>query len=380
MRRDDAGTTLVELLVAIALLGLVLSVLATLTGPVLAGFDADPAAADAQQRGRSLTQALLDDVQRAGSGFVLGLSDGPGVALPAVVPDQVPAGGGSVQARPELFTTWRARRASAHGVVRTAVVAGDVVVPLSRPALCPAASATCGFAADDDILLFAPHGRMLFGTIRGVLPPFDLLLSTPLPDSLPVGAIVAAIVTHTYELRPDAVTGLSQVVRRLGTGPATPVIDFVRRFDLEWVGGGGAPHLPVAPDSSEMRATAGPSPPPAGIIAEAGWPGGENCAYFRDAAGAAHWRGSAGSAVPIAVSLATLADGPWCPSPGSATRWDADLSRVVALRMVFTVAVATASLRPEPGFGLARPGGRVVPDLVIDTTARVGRHGAGGGT
>lgn len=377
MRRHDAGTTLVEMLVAIALLGLVLSVLALLTGPVLAGFDAEPAAADAQQRGRSLTQTLLDDVQRAGSGFVLGTADGPGVALPALVPDDVPATAGPVGARAAMFTSWRARRASAHGIVRTAVPAGEVVVPLSRPALCPPGSATCGFSADDDILLFAPHGRMLVASIRSVLPPFDLLLTAPLPDGMPVGAVVAAIVTHTYELRPDPATGLSQVVRRVGHGPATPVIDFVRRFEVEWLAGAGAPTVPLGPDGVAGRATAAPSPPAAGIVVDPAWPPGENCAYVRDGGGAALWRGGASGALPSPLPLAAFSDGPWCPSPVAATRWDADLSRVAALRILFSVAVATTALSPEPGFGLARPGGRAVPDLVVDTTARVGRHGAG---
>jgi len=378
MTRHERGATLVELLVAIGLLALAMSVVAALAIPVLVAFDADPAAADAQQRARSLLHALIDDVQRAGSGFVQSTDDAPGLALPALLPDAVTAGAWAVQPRPGTLAAWHAPRGAAHGVVRAAVTAGAILVPLVRPPFCPAATPTCGFAADDEVVIALPHGRFAIATIRQVHAPLDLELTTPLLEAWPAGALVSAIVAHTYQLRPDPSTGLAQIVRRLGSGPATPVIDFVRRFDVEWIVDSGAPRVQLAPDGSEEYASAAPRPPAVGVGVEPAWPPGENCAYFRDASGAAHWRGAAGGVEPAAVDAAMLADGPWCPSPAAPVRWDADLARVVEVRLVISVAVATATLRPAPGFGLARrPGARVVPDLVVETTVRPGRHGGG---
>lgn len=375
MTRQDRGATLVELLVAIALFGLALGVLAMLSLPVMAAFEADPAAADAQQRLRSAVHALIEDVQRAGSGFLLAPDAAPGVALPALLPDASSAGAWAVPARPNTLTTWRAPRAAAHAVVRGAVAPGEVMVPLQRAAFCVAA--TCGFAADDEILLLAPHGRLGVATIREVLAPLDLLLAAPLADTWPAGTVVSTVVAHTYERRADPATGLFQVTRRLGAGPATPVIDYVRRFEVEWVATRGTPRILLAPDGTEERASHGPSPPAPTVVADAAWPPGENCAFFRDGAGAPHWRSSAGGATAVPVPLASLADGPWCPSPTAATRWDADLVRVAAVRLVLGVAVATTTLRPDVRRVLTRPGGRLVPDLVVETVVRPGRHGGG---
>ncbi len=374
----ERGATLVELLVAIALLGLAMSAVAALTMPVLAAFEADPAAADAQQRARSALHVLLDDAQRAGTGFLPMGEDGPGLAMPSLLPDAVTTGAWVVQPQPGTLATWHAPRGAAHGVVRAAIAAGGILVPLARPAFCSAVTPTCGFAAGDEIAIVVPHGRFAIATIRQVHAPLDLELTAPLADAWPAGAAVSAIVAHSYELRPDPATGLSQIVRRLGSGPATPVVDFVRRFDVEWIAADGAPRVHLAPDGSEEHATAAPRPPAPGVVVEPAWPAGENCAFFRDAVGAAHWRGSAGGGVPAPVAPAVFADGPWCPAPDAPVRWDADLARVAEVRLVVSVAVATTTLRPPVGLGIGRrPGARLVPDLVVETTVRPGRRSGG---
>ena len=218
--REIRGTTLVELLVAMALLGLALGTVATLATAVLAGFEADPAAADQQQRARSGVAALVDDVARAGSGFVQDASDAPGAGLPSLLPDVAAAGAWSVRALPGVLTTVAGRRDAAHARLRAPAVAGDVWLRLERPAFCPPLSATCGFAAGDDVLLFDEHGRLAVAGVAQVITPLDLELGAPLAASWRAGAAVSAIVAHSYGLRADPATGLSQLVRSLGGGPA----------------------------------------------------------------------------------------------------------------------------------------------------------------
>jgi type II secretory pathway pseudopilin PulG len=372
------GATLIELLVALTLLGLAMSVVAALTIPVLAAFEAEPAAADAQQRARGTLQVLIDDVQRAGTGFLHETDAGPGLGLPALLPDAPRTGGWTVAPRANTLTAWHAPRGAAHGTTRAASAAGAAVVPLSRPAFCSAVTPTCGFAAGDEVVLYLPHGRFAVATIAQVDAPLDLRLASPLVEAWPAGTAVAAVTAHTYELRADPTTGLSQIVRRLGSGPPTPVVDFVRRFEVEWVGASGAPRVHLAPDGSEEHAIGAPAPPPPGVMGDAAWPPGENCAFFRDAAGGAHWRGAAGGVAPAPLAAASFGDGPWCPSPAAPVRWDADLARVDGVRVVLSIAVAVDTLRPAAALGLARrPGARLVPDLVLETTVRAGRRSGG---
>ncbi len=378
MTRRERGVTLVELLVAVALLGLAMAVVATLAIPVLAAFEAEPAAADAQQRVRSAIHVLLDDVQRAGSGFLHTTDDGPGLALPALLPDGVATGAWTVQPQARVLSAWHAPRGAAHGALRVALAAGAVVVPLARPAFCPAATPTCGFAPGDEVVVFTPHGRLALATVRQVVLPLELVLAAPLLEAWPAGAAVSAITAHTYEPRPDPATGLMQIVRRLGGGPPSPVVDFVRRFEVEWIVAAGAPRVHLAPDGSEEHATSAPAPPAPAAGAHPAWPDGDNCAFFRDASGAAHWRGAAGGGAPAPATLAMFADGPWCPGPEAALRWDADLARVAMVRVVIAVAVAATTLRPPVGLGLGRrPGARLVPDLAVEAIARPGRRSGG---
>lgn len=370
----ERGVTLVELIVAVTLLGLALATVAVLATAVLAGFEADPAAADEQQRVRSGINALIDDVRRAGSGFVQAPDDGPGAGLPSLLPAAVPAGPWVVGAAPHALTTVQARRGAAHASLRVPSTAGDLWLRLARPAYCSAVLVTCGFAAGDDVMLFDAHGRFAIAAIRQVVPPLDLELMGPLAESWRAGASVSSIVAHAYRLRADPTTGLDQLVRSLGAGPANPVIDFVTRFDIEWHAASGAPVVRAAPDGTLEDATAGPRPPPPGVVSELAWPAGENCAYSRDAVGATAWRAGAGPA-----ALAALDDGPWCPSAVAPSRWDVDLARIARVTVTLGVAVASARLRPPTSVlrGVGSGGARVVPDMVVVTDLVPGRRNGG---
>lgn len=364
------GFSLVELLVAMTIIGLGLGTVALLVVPVLGAFDADPAAADAAQRGRAAMHALFDDVQRAGSGFVAATADGPGAALPAVWPDGLAIGPWMIGARPQVLSAWHAPRGAAHGVLRADVAAGAMVLPLARAAFCSAATPTCGFQADDEVVVYGPHGRVAAATIRQVLAPLDLELTAPLAEAWAAGAVVSAVRARTYDLRPDPTTGLAQITRRLGAGPATPVVDFVTRFEVTWWLDAGTPRVIVAPPAVEEDASLGPAPPPAGTAGHPDWPLGENCAFLRDGSGAARWRGAGGAATRQPAPLAAFSDGPWCPSAAAAVRWDADLARVVEVHVELGIAAAANELRLGP----RRPGARLVPDLQLKAVLVPGRR------
>jgi hypothetical protein len=371
----ERGLTLVELLVGVALTGLGVAVLAQLAGGVLAGFEADPAAAEQQQRGRATMAALVEDVARAGAGFVDDLSAGPARGVPMAVPDAWRYGAWSVTPRPSTLAVLAGARTAAHARLATAVLAGDARLILERPAYCSPASPTCRFAAGDDVLLVGADGAMTLAAVRAVAPPLVVDLTAPLAQGWPAGTRVSVVEARAYAVRPDPSTGLDQIVRSSGPGPAMPLVDFVHRFDVEWLVDGEAPAVRVAPDGTEEGATRGPPPPAADTVGDPAWPAGENCVFVRPGGGGPASRLPALGARMVAVPLSRFTDGPWCPSPAAPTRWDADLARVVAVRVRLDVVVASDLLRallaPGPGPGATRR--RIVPTLTLAATVAAGR-------
>jgi hypothetical protein len=373
---DSAGLTLAELLVALALASTGLAALAALSSALLAAFDADPAAAEQQQRARATLAVLAEDVARAGAGVAHAVGTPPGPTAPAVLPDMLRAGPWNVGAVPSTLAIVAAARTAAHARLAAAVTAGESRLVVERPGFCSPASPTCRFAAGDDVVLAGPHGAFALASVRTASPPLVIDLTAPLAQGWPAGTGVSVVTARAYTLRPDPVTGLQQIVRAHGPGPATALVDFVERFDMEWLLDGAAPSVRVAPDGTLEFASAGPLPPPAGESGDPAWPAGENCLFARDAEGRIVSRLAPLGAGAVAVPLALLTDGPWCPSPTAPSRWDADLARVVGVRVRLDLAVASALLRLPP---LGGPGDgprarfRVVPRLTLTTTLAPGR-------
>ncbi len=158
------GTTLIELLVALTLASVGLLALALMSTGVLAAFDADPAAAEQQQRGRATMAVIVEDLARAGAAFVGDADLAPGWGAPAVVPDLLRAGGWVVGAAPSTLGVMSGARTAAHARLASAVAAGEARLVLERPGYCSPASPTCRFAAGDDVILTSVHGAFALAT------------------------------------------------------------------------------------------------------------------------------------------------------------------------------------------------------------------------
>ena len=284
-RTGTSGFTLVELLVALALTGLGLGALALMSSGVLAAFDANPAAAEQQQRGRATMAAIVEDAARAGMSFVDDAAGGPGRDVPSAVPDGWRHGAWTVIARPSMLAVMAGARTAAHARLPAAVPAGETRLVLDRPGYCSPASPTCRFAADDDVLIAGPDGAFALAAVRAASPPLVIDLVAPLAQAWPAGTRVSVVELRTYALRADAATGLDQIVRSQGAGPAMPLVDFVQGFEVEWLVAGAAPAVRLAPDATPEHATYGPLPPAEGVVRDLAWPAGENCVFARDAAG-----------------------------------------------------------------------------------------------
>ena len=369
------GSSLAELLVALGLASTGLAALAALSSALLAAFEADPAAAEQQQRARATMAVLAEDIVGAGAAFIGAADTAPGGGSPAVLPDLLRAGAWAVAARPSTLAVISGARTAAHARLAAEVTAGEARLVLARPGFCSPASPTCRFAAGDDVLLTGPHGAFALASVQAASPPLVLDLTAPLAQGWPVGTGVSVVTARAYALRPDAGTGLQQIVRAHGPGPATALVDFVERFEVEWLLDGAAPAVRIAPDGTVEYATAGPRPPAAGQTGDAAWPAGENCVFTRDADGRLVSRLDALGSGAVAVPLSRLSDGPWCPSAAAPTRWDADLARVVGLRVRLDVAVATALLRAplHPVAASRRARWREVPSLTLTSVLAPGR-------
>jgi hypothetical protein len=115
-----------------------------------------------------------------------------------------------------------------------------------------------------------------------------------------------------------------------------------------------------------------------GADAGLGYPVGENCAFQvldgRHAPRLADL--SPGSTRLVPLPAAMLTDGPWCPSPTSPARFDADLLRIRQVRVTLRVQAAARMLRGTGALfahgGYAKGGEMWVPDqeLRFDVSPR----------
>ena len=111
-------------------------------------------------------------------------------------------------------------------------------------------------------------------------------------------------------------------------------------------------------------------------IPTGGYPAGENCTFLVDPLSEHQVPRlpvlDAGGGVTALVKLtsAQLTDGPWCPDPTNANRWDADLLRIRRIGVTLRVQSANAALRGPAGVlfthgGTSRNGNRWLPDQQI---------------
>jgi prepilin-type N-terminal cleavage/methylation domain-containing protein len=372
------GFTLVELIVAMAITLTITAATLSLVGPAHDAFQTQPETADLQQRARVGIDALQRDLLMAGAGMYAAGSVGPLHQVLAPVMPYRAFGNSPDTARGVFFRTDAISllfvpSTASQTRLAAPMTAGALDIVIENPATCPAASASqmCGFASGDQLLVFDRASEWgVFSVDRVGGGATMTLKGTPPARRFDVQANVTEARAVMYSLRADAASGAFQLVRADGFDPAQPVLDHIVKLEFRYF---GEPEPPRVLDEIEMplRASYGPAPPPLEQPLP-GWPAGENCT-FALADGRYQTRlttiGSPGTLVEIAPTL--LTDGPWCPDAGAPNRFDADLLRIRRVRFTIRVQTALQSLRGPAGVlftngGLARAGGRYVPDLEIE--------------
>ena len=342
------GFSLVEMVVAVALVLVALGAVFTLANPAHPTFQAQPVAIDMQQRTRVAVDAISGDLLAAGAGlgkyvapvlpFRRGLisPDSPG----SFFTDRISV----LYVPPKTATT----------TLNAPSDAGSVVYVNAQPG-CSLAKPLCGFVVNTLAAVFDETGTYDTFRIASLQenPPAIVRHPGPWSKAYAAGATLTAIESVTYWLRIDTGKGTSELMRYDGRVTDLPVADEVVGLTFEYFGDPTPPVIrrppsdPVGPWTSY-----GPKTPPVtdDDAATDGYGAGENCVFNVVEAATAPRLSILGlppSLVPLPSS--SLTDGPWCPDHLAPNRFDADLLRVRRVRVMLRVRPsATVVQTPTP--------------------------------
>lgn len=355
-----SGFGFVELLVATAItLVLAAGLLAVAAGGP-AEVNGRSAGIEIQERLRAAAEAILADVAPAGSGPVSAGAQRPlGGAVATVLPFRIgPAGDPPGTARTDALTLL----ASAAAAARPSLVApwspASGTATLAGGPGCPAGDPACGLVVGDVVLLLdetgqadcfrvdAVAGGMLALSPRGVTSGREF----------PAGSPVVPLSIANYWFKPGAPGEAGQLMSGTGSGADMPLIDHVVAASFTLLADPRPPEL--LPGAVPPVADYGPSPPQVGVDnARDSWPAGENCTFVVSGVSQVSRMPVIGPATGLVpLPIAALTDGPWCPDGSSPGRFDADLLRVRAVRVVVRVEASRREARGANSVLFAHPG------------------------
>jgi hypothetical protein len=376
MLRQDDGFTLTELLVSTAIMMTVTGGVFTVMNPSGGIFQAQPEMADVQQRLRVGVDTLKHDLVMSGAGAYSGSQSGSLNGFFASIQPSMIGFLAAYDDPPETFRSdaislFYVPSTSAQTTISAAMPATSAELKVDNPPNCPPKD-LCGFEEGMQVLLFDDTGSFDPLTITQVQDSAGHLQRNkqgPLSKSYATGAKVVQVQQHVYFL--DTTT--DQLMHYDGYQTVVPVVDNVVALDFEYYGDPDPPTL--RRPGIDRSTTYGPTPPALGVV-QAGWPAGENCTMIVDA-------GQQRSRLPalgvpggglVRMTAADLTNGPWCPSAGSASRFDADLFRVRKIRVSLRVQAGNPDFRRSLGTGAdalflkpgtSQGGYKQVPDQAI---------------
>jgi prepilin-type N-terminal cleavage/methylation domain-containing protein len=384
MRREQ-GFSLLELMVAMAVMLTVTGSIFTLMNPASGTFQAQPEVSDMQQRLRVAADTLYKDLVMAGAGAYQGPKSGSMLFFFAPV---MPFRQGTLNDDPpgtyrdDIITIMYVPPTTAQTSLArkngNSLTNSSEIFVNPEPG-CPANDPLCGFSEGMTMLMYDESGNYDTWTVTQVQEGGQLKLQhnndkiqypgykSTEEDPLSPTKIVQA---NYFEYYLNSTT--NQLMFYDGSPNAdVPIADNVVGLKFEYYGDPQPPAwvnpATTVTDPQGPWTTYGPRPvptPPATAN-----PG--NCLF--DTAP------TPGSLLPalappgsglVKLTAAQLKDGPWCPTAASVNRWDADLLRIRKIGVTLRVQAANAALRGPAGTlfargGTSRGGDRFVPDQEI---------------
>ena len=379
-----------ELLVATTVMMAVTGAIFAMMNPAEGTYQAQPEAADLQQRMRIGVDVLTKDIIMAGAGTYMGANAG---ALYNFFAPIMPYRSGDLDPDPASGVYYRADTISLMYVpptpAQTTVIknfgdgnAQEIDVEPMLNCGADKHNQLCGFKDNQHVLIYDVDGSWDMTTITQVQDEaLHLQHSGKLSSAYDSGtAQITEVAVHTYYLKSDAASGTYQLMHYDGGQTDLPVVDNVIKLDFAYFGDPLPPML--VPGKSLCNAsekgpftTYGPKPPCLSNAGTGGYAQGENCA-FKVVNGVQTQRldtlGSGGLG-QVELTEAMLTDGPWCPGEDATNypnRFDADLLRIRRVRVTLRVQAALAALRGPAGVlfthgGTASSPERLVPDQEI---------------
>jgi prepilin-type N-terminal cleavage/methylation domain-containing protein len=393
MTRRDDGFTLIEMLLAMALMLVILGGVFQAFNPAQGAFRTQPEAADMQQRLRVGTDRLYRGIVVAGAGIYSGGAVGNlGQYFAPILPyragaiDSDPSKG--TYFRTDAITIFHVPTTASQCTIRDRMPRPSSEVKVNAEPGCPADDPLCGFHVGMKVIIFDATGSFDFFTITEVQSDALHLQHRPpinpedFSKAYDVGAVISQVVTECFYWRQDPAANTFQLMHYDLFQNDVPLIDDVVDLRFDYLGEAAPPILrapvtdPVGPWTSY-----GPRPPALGVdVSSDSWPAGENCTFTVDPATSLHVSRLASLGAPgtlTALTPAQLSDGPWCPDEGNVNRYDADLHRVRQVRVSFRVQASQTVLRGPAGIlfnraGTGRESARLVPDQAVqfDVTPR----------
>lgn len=386
-RAAQAGFTIIEMMIATAIMMAVTAATFALMSPAQGMFAAQPQVMDMQQRMRIGVDTLYKDLLMTGAGAYSGAMTGSlGHYFAPILPYRI----GQVSPDPvgsyftDRITLMYVPPTSSQTTIDTPMPTPSSEIKVKPVAGCPMKGSDkdplCGFKTGMTVMIMDETGAWDTFTITNVQSEAMHLQKQGQTLSKPYGqgAYISQVALYTYWLKTDAVAGNYQLMRYDGTQTDVPIAENVVGLDFEYYGDPNPPQLRpgVTPPT-----TYGPKPPALGVDNAAdNWGAGENCT-FTVAAGAQVQRlstlpgGGANGLVKLKES--ELKDGPWCPDANSANKYDADLLRIRKVRVSIRVQVGDAALRGAAGTlfkysGTSRGSEQFIPDheIKFDVTPR----------
>jgi hypothetical protein len=384
---EQRGFSILEAVVAIALMLTVTAAAIVLVDPVQAGFGTQLENADMHQRLRVAAGSLYNDLVMVGAGVYQGANRG---SLAHYFAPVLPYRQGTNHDDPpgtvktDTITLMYVPPTVAQTTLASSgpvVVSADIDV--NWAAGCPAGDVACGFKNGMTVLVHDASGDYDTFTITNIQSSVLHLQRTggtlTYTNYPPNTTTIVQLANIVYYLKSDTSAGTYQLTSRDGgTGADVPIVDNLVGLKFDYYGDPQPPQLIKSLDDPAGPWTTYGPPPPAFLqqVPTGGYVAGENCTFLVDPVSGLQVPrlavlGSDGAGDPLVkLTSAQLTDGPWCPDAANANRWDADLLRIRRIRVTLRVQSANASLRGPASLlfahgGTSKSGNKWLPDQQI---------------
>ena len=173
MDRRNAGFTLIEMLIAMAVMLLILGGVFQAFNPALGSYQAQPEVSDMQQRLRVGTDRLYNGLVVAGAGIYSGSAVGAlgqffAPVLPYLVGPLHNDPGSGIFFRDDAITVFHVPTTASQCTIRDKMPQPSSEVKVNAEPGCPASDPLCGFEQGMRVLIFDDTGSFDFFTITEV--------------------------------------------------------------------------------------------------------------------------------------------------------------------------------------------------------------------